>query len=346
MLKRQIQKNLVDFRSDTVTIPSPQMIHAMSVAVVGDDVYGEDVSVNSLQSESSQLSGKESALFLVSGTMSNQIAIQAHLSNPPYSVVCDYKSHVYNYEASGISFHTGALVLPCHSTALEIEKVLVTDDDVHHAPTKLLCLENTLNGTILPFEELKKISKLAKKHNIPIHLDGARLWNASVATGISINEYGKYVDSISLCFSKGLGCPIGSVLVGSTNFIKRAKHLRKMYGGGWRQAGYLANACKFSLDNILPNLQRDHQVAQILKKGLVKLGFSLLLPVETNMVWIDASSLLSKNVVEYFKSRGIIVSAPDEKTGEWRLVIHHQISEENVSEFLDILSILSKLNNV
>jgi threonine aldolase len=238
------------------------------------------------------------------------------------------------------------MVLPCHTTALEIEKVLVTDDDVHHAPTKLLCLENTLNGTILPFEELKKISQLAKKHKIPIHLDGARLWNATAATGISIKEYAQYVDSISLCFSKGLGCPIGSILVGSLSFIKRATHLRKLYGGGWRQAGYLAGACRYSMENILPNLHRDHEIAQTLKKGLQKLGYSLLYPVETNMVWIDGSQLSSKDIVQHFRSRGIIVSAPDEKTGAWRLVTHHQISEENVLNFLDCLEEITEKENI
>ena len=347
----QVFLNRMDFRSDTVTVPSPSMIHSMSLAEVGDDVYGEDKTVNSLQDEICKISGKEKSLFVVSGTMSNQIAIQTHLSNPPYSVICDSRSHVYCYEASGISFHTGALVIPIrpqsHSlTAQELEKKLVLDDDVHHAPTKLICLENTLNGTILPFEELQKISKMARKHNIPIHLDGARLWNASIATGISIKEYAEQVDSVSLCFSKGtvfrkifillgLGAPIGSILIGNTNFIKRANHLRKLYGGGWRQAGYLARACQYSLNEILPRLSRDHEVAQTLKTGLIKLGLPILYPVDTNMVWTDASSLGDPVLlVKTLKSRGIIVSEPDPV---WRLVIHHQISSENVMDFLQIL---------
>lgn len=338
---------VIDFRSDTVTIPSPAMIQSMSLAQVGDDVYGEDTSVNSLQSDICTLSGKESALFVVSGTMSNQIAIQSHLSNPPYSVICDSKSHVYCYEASGVSFHTGAMVHPISAssflTAQDIEKHLIPDDDdVHHAPTKLICLENTLNGTILPFEELKKISNLAKRHNIPIHLDGARLWNASVATGISIKEYAEYVDSISLCFSKGLGCPIGSILIGSSTFIKRAKHIRKLYGGGWRQAGYLAQACKYSLENILPNLSKDHDLAQTLKNGLIELGLPILYPVETNMVWTDASDLgNSCELVGHLKSRGILVSKPDPI---WRLVVHYQITLENVNDFLHALRDFRKLS--
>ncbi|KAJ3103817.1 Threonine aldolase [Phlyctochytrium planicorne] len=220
------------------------MWEAMRKAPVGDDVMEEDPTVKELEVMVSELTGKEDALFCVSGTMSNQIGIRTHLKSPPHSVLCDASSHVYNYEAGGISFHSQATVTPVRpqpgKTNLTLDAVkdnLILSDDVHYAPTKLVCLENTMNGEIMALPDIREISEYARSLGIGMHLDGARLWNASVATGISLKEYGKDFDSVrillmSLCLSKGLGAPIGSILVGDKAFIRKARHYRKLFGGG------------------------------------------------------------------------------------------------------------------
>jgi threonine aldolase len=209
---------LADFRSDTVTQPTAAMAAFMAQAPVGDDVFDEDPTIHELQEKVAQLSGKQAALFCATGTMSNQLAIRTHLTQPPYSVVCDVEGHVHRYESGGISFHNGAQVIPIqtkqHLTLEEIQNHWVVDDDVHVCPTRLICLENTKHGMVFPIEEQSRIAHAAREHGIRMHLDGARLWNAHVATHTSIKDLCDPFDSISLCFSKGLGAPVGSVLVG------------------------------------------------------------------------------------------------------------------------------------
>ncbi|HTY07611.1 MAG TPA: threonine aldolase family protein, partial [Candidatus Edwardsbacteria bacterium] len=255
---------ILDFRSDTVTRPSRGMLDAMLSAKLGDDVFGDDPTVNALQDAAARLLGKQAGLFCPSGTMANQVAIKT-LTQAGDEVILDYESHIFRYEVgaaavvSGLQFNAitgpGGIL-----NAAQIEKA-IRPVDIHQPATKLLCLENTHNragGVIFPLDGIKRIAALCKKKKIKLHLDGARLWNASVATGIGLKEYAKHFDSVMLCFSKGLGCPVGSVLVGSHDFIERARRNRKMFGGGMRQAGILAAAGLYALQYNIKRLAEDH----------------------------------------------------------------------------------------
>ena len=296
------------------------------------------------------LAGKEAALFCSSGTLSNQLAIRTHLLQPPYSVLCDKRAHVNCYEAGGIAFHCGAAVITCipkapatHLTVDVVKKEIVLDDDIHHARTQLICLENTMNGEIFPLDEQRKISELARQTpGLAIHLDGARLWNAMVATGSTLKEMCDPYDSVSLCFSKGLGAPVGSVLVGSAKFIRKARHFRKLYGGGMRQAGLLAEACLFCLQHHLPNLHKDHENAAFLARSLQDLGLVLTKKCETNMVWVDFASfdLTADEVSAALAAKGIKIFSGSES--EIRLVLHHQISRQAVVETISTIKQLLK----
>lgn len=329
---------IIDFRSDTVSKPTKEMIAAMYTYPVGDDGYGEDPTVNLLEKTVANLAGKEDAMFVASGIMSNQLALRSHLQTPPHSVLCDARSHVFNLECGGVAMHAGALMTPVkpsngrtYITASDIEESIV-QKSIYSAPTKLISLENTLDGEIMPIEAIEAIHDLARSKGIPLHLDGARLWNASQATGIPIKDYAKYFDSVSLCFSKGLGAPIGSVLTGSAEFIKRARQWRKMFGGAWRQAGHLAGACLYALENHFPNLNKDHAAAKILGQNLEELGYKLIKRVDTNMVWVDDSnapiklSELAKEVASY----GFKIS------GSSRFVVHLG-NRNHVDRFVEVL---------
>jgi len=308
---------IIDFRSDTVSKPTKEMIAAMYTYPVGDDGYGEDPTVNLLEQTVAELAGKEAAMFVASGIMSNQLALRSHLQTPPHSVLCDARSHVFNLECGGVAIHAGALMTPVkpskgrtYITASDIEEAIV-QKSLYSAPTKLISLENTLDGEIMPIEAIQEIHELAQSKGIPLHLDGARLWNASRETGIPIKEYAKYFDSVSLCFSKGLGAPIGSVLTGSYEFITRARQWRKIFGGAWRQAGHLAGACLYALENHFPQLNKDHAAAKALGHHLEDLGYKLIKRVDTNMVWVEDSqaivslSEMAKEVARYgFKISG------------------------------------------
>ncbi|KAI8909152.1 pyridoxal phosphate-dependent transferase [Gorgonomyces haynaldii] len=326
-------KIVADFRSDTVTKPTEQMLKQMLESAVGDDVFHEDPTVNALEERVAAMAGKEAGLFCASGTMTNQLAIRCHLQQPPYSVVIDHRAHVDQYEGCSIAFHTGARTISVKPkgrflTGSEVEQALVLDDDVHHAPTKLVCLENTLGGAVMPLEDIKDIHAVVSKHGIPLHLDGARLWNAAAKTGIPLSEWCAPFDSISLCFSKGMGAPVGSVLVGSKALIKKARHFRKMYGGGWRQAGVLAGACHYSLDNIFPRMHLDHQRAQKLKEALEGLGFKVVGPVDTNMVWVDCAPYTATQVHNVLEPLGVKIFEGNNTL--MRLVVHHQIEDAHI----------------
>ncbi|KAJ3116254.1 Threonine aldolase [Phlyctochytrium bullatum] len=329
-----------DFRSDTFTKPNEGMRQAMAEAEVGDDVFGEDPTVNRLQEYICELTGAEAALFTASATMSNQLAIRCLLEVPPYSVLTDRRAHVYTYEAGGISFHNGASVIPVdpkpsvpHLTADVVEQHLVISDDVHVAPTKVICLENTLGGEIFPLDEMKKISALATKHGIKMHLDGSRLWNANIATGISLKEYCSGFDTVTLCLSKGIGAPIGAVLVGSKATIKKARHFRKLFGGGWRQAGVVAAGALYALEHHWPAMANDHENAKLLARGFEELGFSIVKKVETNMVWVDGSALgiTADDLKEELKKHNILIFGG--KVARW--VVHHQISRDGVEKAIN-----------
>lgn len=335
---------LIDLRSDTVTKPSPEMREAMFRAEVGDDVYSEDPTVNKLQERVAELLGKEDALFVPSGTMSNQVAIKTH-TIPGQEVICEENCHIFNYEAGGPAFNSLVQLrtLKGKYGVLNIDDIRrsIRPDNIHAPQTALITIENTHNragGTIYPIENMRGIYSLASARGIPMHLDGARLLNAVVATGISAKEYSKYFDSVSLCFSKGLGAPVGSVLVGSKEFISKARKYRKIFGGGMRQVGILAAACIYSLDNNVERLVEDHKNARRLAEGLRKLPgiFIDMAQVQTNMVMIHVrhpkftSESLSKAILE----QGLAVLAIDSE--RIRAVTHLDISAEQIEEAISI----------
>ena len=286
-----VDSTAVDFRSDTVTRPSAAMLAAMTSAKVGDDVFGDDPSVEALEAETAELLGKESALFVASGTMSNQIAIMCHVG-PLQEVLCDHRAHVHAWEAGGIHSLAGASVMAarplgaaaflCAEAVREYSRL---DHCLHHQPvTKLLSLEHTQNGEVAPLSTLRECVTAARAIGLSTHLDGARLWNAAAAEGLSPDTYAHLFDSVSVCLSKGLGAPIGSLLVGSAAFIQRARGYRKLLGGGWRQAGVLAAAGRHAIKEHRGRLVEDHDNASELAAGLRELGFSVR-PPQTNMVW-------------------------------------------------------------
>ncbi|OGX82059.1 threonine aldolase family protein [Hymenobacter coccineus] len=282
---------LVDLRSDTVTRPTPAMLAAMFGAPVGDDVYEEDPTVARLEAATAARFGLEAGLFCPSGTMTNQLAIKAH-TEPLSEVICEQTAHVYLWEVGGIAFHSGASValLPGERgrvTAAQVEAA-IRPANIHYPTTRLICLENTHNrggGSCYAWPELVAIAEVARRHQLPLHLDGARIFNATVATGQRTEDYGQLFDSISVCLSKGLGAPVGSVLLGSAAFIQKCKRLRKAFGGGWRQAGYLAAAGLYALENNVARLADDHARAARLAGALARQPYvAEVLAPETNLV--------------------------------------------------------------
>lgn len=282
---------MIDLRSDTVTQPTQEMLDYMFKAAVGDDVFGEDPTVNELQKYVADLFGMEAALFCSSGTQTNQIAINVHVQ-PGGEVICHEESHIYKYEGGGIAKNSGASVrlLKGNRGRLKVEdiKPWVNPDDVHFPITQLISLEDTANrggGAVYDFEDIKQISAFAKEHNLPLHLDGARLMNALVVNGVDPKTYAAQFDSISLCLSKGLGAPVGSVLIGKADFIKKARRVRKVMGGGMRQAGIIAAGGLYALKNNVQRLEVDHQNAKLIEVALKKCTWiSEVLSVETNIV--------------------------------------------------------------
>lgn len=277
---------MMDLRSDTVTRPTPEMLKAMMAAEVGDDVYGEDATVNRLQTEVAHLFAKEAALFCPTGTMANQLAIKVH-TQPGDELLCAEQSHVYQYEGGGVAFHSGVQVrlLPGDRGRLQADQLTCNADDVHFPATRLVCLENTANrggGSVYALSELQAIRAKATRLNVKVHIDGARIWNALVAAKYTATEVGANCDTIAVCLSKGLGAPVGSLLVGSEQEMQRAKRYRKLFGGGMRQAGYLAAAGLYALHNHVYRLQEDHQHAQQVGAALARIAS--VMPVETNIV--------------------------------------------------------------
>jgi threonine aldolase len=282
---------MIDLRSDTITRPTPAMLEAMFQARVGDDVYEEDPTVRELEHEAARRFGLEAGLFCPSGTMTNQIAIKGH-TQPMTEVVCEQTSHIYLWEVGGIAFHSGASValLPGDRGRLTAAQVAsaIRSENVHYPPTSLISLENTHNrggGSCYEWSALVEIAELARRQRIPLHLDGARIFNALVATGQRSENYGQLFNSISVCLSKGLGTPVGSVLLGSREFIQKCKRIRKVMGGGWRQAGYLAAAGLYALENHVERLADDHRRARQLAEALQAAPYvDYVLPAETNLV--------------------------------------------------------------
>lgn len=306
---------MIDLRSDTLTKPTPAMKEAMMAAPVGDDVFGEDPTINALEQKAADFFGMESAIFCPSGTMTNQIAIRVHTA-PHTEVICDEKSHIYLYEGGGVAYNSFASVRLLHGdrgrvTAEMIQDNINNPDDVHAPISTLVSLENTMNkggGCVYDFKEIEKISSLCKDKNLKLHLDGARLFNALVATGDDPKKYGHHFDTISICLSKGLGCPVGSLLLGTQEDIKKARRVRKVLGGGMRQAGFLAAAGIYALDHHINRLQEDHDRARKIAHALNGLSFvDSVLPVETNIVIFKLSNnALSVDFVNKIKQKGIL----------------------------------------
>ena len=337
-----MMKNLIDLRSDTVTRPTPAMRKAMAEAEVGDDVFGEDPTVNALQEKVAHLLGKEASLFVPSGTMANQLSIKSHTQSGD-EVIIELSSHPYNFEGgagaalSGIQFQCLKGVRGILD-ASQIEEAIRPDD--HHFPvTRLVCLENTHNrggGSIYPLEKISEIYRLAKSKGLLLHLDGARLWNASMATGIKPEEYAQWADSVSVCLSKGLGAPIGSLVAGSKSFIDRVHRFRKMFGGGMRQAGIIAAAGIYALDHHIERLKDDHQNARRLAVGLKEFKGVSIDPkhVETNIVIFDVSNtgMTGAQVSEAMKKEGVLIHAFSRT--QIRLVTHLDITSEDIETAL------------
>jgi threonine aldolase len=334
---------IVDFRSDTVTKPGPGMLEAMIKAPVGDDVFGEDPSINELERMSADMFVMEEGLFCPSGTMTNQIAIKCH-TQPGDEVICDESAHIYQYEGGGIAFNSGASVKLLYGDRGRItaEQVFagINPDDNHKARTGLVCLENTSNrggGSCYDFEEIKKIKQVCNEYKMPFHLDGARLWNALVAKNETPKQYGEAFDSISICLSKSLGCPVGSLLLGKKDFIKKARRIRKVFGGGMRQAGFLAAAGIFALQNNIERLQEDHAHAKQIATAIEQKDFvSFVLPVETNIIIFELKENNSAPaLVAKLKEQDILAYAI--APNRVRLVVHLDINKEMVNTTVKII---------
>ena len=333
----------IDFRSDTVTKPSAGMLDRMNHASVGDDVFGEDPSINELERRSASLFGFEAGLYCPSGTMTNQVAIKCH-TQPGDEVICDENAHIYQYEGGGIAFNSGASVKLLQGnfgriTASQV-RAGINPDDIHRANTSLVCLENTSNrggGSCYDFNEILAIRKVCDEFSLPLHLDGARVWNAIVARKESAADYGKAFHSVSICFSKSLGCPVGSVLLGSAPFIRKARRIRKVFGGGMRQAGFLAAAGLYALDHNIDRLSIDHRHAALIADALASKEFvRQVFPAETNIVIAELKpELPAAALVEKLKQQNVLsyAIAPD----RIRLVLHLDITETMVNQTIDII---------
>lgn len=331
---------LVDLRSDTVTRPTPAMMQAMMQAPVGDDVFGEDESINELQQRCAAMLGHEAALFCPSGTMTNQIAIQVH-TQPGDEVICDRLSHIYNYEGGGIAKNSGASVrlMDGDRGRFKANDVLsnINPQDSHYARTTLVAVEDTCNkggGAVWDLDSLAELSAACRSQGLGFHLDGARAWNAWVKRGMwgnsdAMRRYGQMFDSLSLCFSKGMGCPVGSILVGSEDFIREAHRSRKAFGGGMRQAGLIASACLHAMDHHVSRLAQDHEHASMLEQALNQHPtVASVDPVETNIVIFTLNDSTSEDAVNQLAQLGIACFAfgPD----KIRLVTHLDMSTEQV----------------
>lgn len=332
----------IDLRSDTVTKPSKAMLEAMLTAKLGDDVFEEDPTVNELQEKCAKLTGKEAALFVTTGVMGNQLAIKCH-TIPGDEVIVESESHILNYETGSPAVISNIQLLAIKGDmgilrADEIEKYIRTSE-YYFPVTKLICLENTHNragGVIQPVEVISEISELAKESGIKLHLDGARIFNACVETGVSIREYADYFDSVSFCFSKGLGCPIGSILCGDKDFIEMARKWRKILGGGMRQSGILAAAAIYSLDNSVERLKEDNDNAKLFAYEISKLhGINVdLKSVQTNIV-IFSSTIFQKNVfMNKAKEKGLLISSGS--YDNMRVVFHCDVSKKEAMKAVEI----------
>ena len=329
---------VIDLRSDTVTKPSPAMREAIANAEVGDDVYGEDPTVNRLEELAAGMLGTEAALFVPSGTQSNLLALLTHCQRGDEFIV-GQNAHTYKYEGGGAAIVGSIQPQPLDfekDGTIDLQKVAQTikPDNPHFARTKLLCLENTHWGRIIPLSYLPEAAAFAKEHNLKLHLDGARIFNASVKLNVPVTEISRYFDSISICLSKGLGAPIGSLLCAGKEQIKEARRWRKVLGGGMRQVGIIAIAGIYALENNIERLAEDHEKAELLAKGLdgidgLEVDHST---IETNIFYIIVSKDTAPLLLDYLKQHGILIYEGE----NIRLVTHMDISKEDIKTIIDV----------
>lgn len=332
-----------DFRSDTVTLPTEEMLEAIRNANLGDDVYGEDSTVNRLQNMASHKMGMESALLVTSGTQGNLVSLLSHTKRGT-EIILEANSHIYEYEVGGLAAIGGLMAKPVKGTmgvmdAEDVEKA-IRFGDIHQPETALVCVEDTHNsagGTIVTPDQLKAISEVAKRHGLPVHIDGARIFNAAIALGIDVKEFTKNADSITFCLSKGLSCPIGSIVVGSQSFIERARKWRKMLGGGMRQAGIIAAPGIVALEKMINRLSEDHSNAHFLAEKLAKMdGISLnLKTVQTNIVIFDVGKTGITAFEFAHKLNALGVSCLPFGETSIRMVTHRGIEREDVEYAVD-----------
>ncbi len=340
-----MSQTTIDLRSDTVTKPTPAMLTAMASAPLGDDVYGEDPTVNELQTVVAELTGFEGGLFLPSGTMSNQAAIAAHTERGQ-EVIAPYGAHIYEYEPGAMAVISSALprLVPAPLGVPAVEDVQAAiHTSIHQTPTGLVVLENTHNkagGTVVPLDRCHAIAEVAKDAGLPIHLDGARVWNAAAALNVPLKDVCAPFDSVSLCLSKGLAAPIGTVLIGSKAFIAKAHRYRKTLGGGMRQAGVIAAAGLVAVQTMTSRLTEDHARARRLAEGLASIdGLSVdLQTVQTNMIYVgvDATIMPAQQLEQAMASQGVLCNALGPNS--IRLVTHYQIEDADIDRTLSVIA--------
>jgi threonine aldolase len=339
----------IDLRSDTVTRPTPRMLDAMMSAKVGDDVFGEDPTVNALEEKLAGMFGKQAGLYCPSGTMTNQIAINVHV-RPGDEVICDQTAHIYNFEGGGIARNSGASakLLQGDRGRYTAEDVMsaINPENIHNPRTKLVEVENTVNkagGSYWDINEIRKIREVVDRFGLRLHLDGARLFNALVETGETTKQYGELFDSISICLSKGLGAPVGSVLLGTIEFINEARRTRKVFGGAMRQAGFMAAAGIYALDNNINRLKEDHQRAKAIADVLAKQSYiEEVLPAQTNIIIFKLNkSFTEKDFLKKLKEKNIHVSIFGPQT--IRMVTHLDFTDEMLGKVVQTLEIVEKI---
>lgn len=335
----------IDLRSDTVTQPTPEMRRAIYEAVVGDDVFAEDPTINALQEKTAQMLGKEAALFVASGTMANQLSIKTH-TQPGDEVIIEASAHAVNLEGGAGAVLSGVQFCGIPGTRGIFEpsqvEAAIRNDDIHLPVSRLVIIENTHNrggGSVFPLDRIQAVREVASRRGLKMHMDGARLWNACVASGVPPAEYARPFDSISVCLSKGLGCPVGSLIAGSKEFISRARRFRKMVGGGMRQAGFLAAAGIYALDHHIARLEEDHRKAKKLAEGLAGMPHVRIRPeeVETNILFFDIAKpeWTAQQVAAVCREKGLLIH-PTAKT-RIRCVTHLNVSPGQIDQALAIL---------
>jgi threonine aldolase len=339
---------MIDLRSDTITKPTPPMRQAMAAAEVGDDVLGDDPTVIALEKRTAEILGHEAAVYMPSGTMTNQVAVRTH-TEPGDEILVDANAHIYFYEAGAPAALSGVMIRFVPGvrgifTAKDVRDVL-RPKDIHFPHTKLVCIETTHNrggGSIWPLDTIAEVAAVAREANLKLHLDGARLWNASVATGIPEKQYAQYFDSVSVCFSKGLGAPVGSALAGSAEFIERARRFRKQFGGGIRQGGIIAAGALYALEHHRDRLAQDHDNARRLARGVANLpNIEVDLDtVETNMVNIQIRSMTAQRFADKLHEAGVYVLATGPNL--IRAVTSLEVTDRQIDQAIDIFTDLLK----